>query len=449
MTANWARCVTRALHLRIPPDLASWLDGEIWRTPIGAEFRFARAADQLVAPAAGSIWSGFMPPDALPLIGNGYGDWLCLRIGFAGEVSEITYWNHAGGDWIPYGRTLAEALTYDAAFHLLHGHRFPELERADRPSEEVFGAVEWAWPWLRNRTRRITPFWRDDKAFFGGFPMDSIGLDADGNRIDPSLAVELLHELLAARIAEPAARRDLMLLSLESPLKKRSRPAIARELATPWEPDFVSWLFDARLVPESARGKLSRYFDLPEQNLLAQDWGAAEREALRVIGDRDDLGWAWDVVGWAAERRGDPRGAIGAYRNGVRASLFCDDAVRFRTHWFPEGFGKFSAARLAALRDHLTDDERDDPYLDLFWKNDPLTLRSRVRAYWIERGELAEAEGRHWDAYRAYYGAGWDCGHSDLAAYGELVERMTRSAARAGSRALAELARLHRAQLRP
>lgn len=90
--------------------------------------------------------------------------------------------------------------------------------------------------------------------------------------------------------------------------------------------------------------------------------------ALDVLKRRQDLGWAWDVAGWAAERRGDLAAAIEFYRHGVRPSLFADNTVKFRTHWFANGFGKFSAAQALAFAQPSSAELTTDGYCNCSWK---------------------------------------------------------------------------------
>lgn len=430
MSESWSKQIAQAFQLELPADLTAWLDSEQWRRGGGAEFCRPQSPQELLEPEPGSIWGGFMLPDTLPLISNEYGDWLCLRVGFDGQITEVVYWCHGGGDWIPYGRTLAEALVYDAAFRVLYSRRFAEVSPPDREAEEVFRPAEWAYDWLdagpAGKRAPLARFWRRS----------------------PAENQALLTELLASGVAEIAARRDLILRHLESQLKRRSAPAVAQQIGAIWEPDFVSWLFDTALIPELTREELSQHFRMPVDQLTVQDWDAAESEARKVAAVRPDLGWASDIAGWAAERRGDYDEAIARYLEGLRASAFSDDSVRFRTHWYGDGFGKFSAARLFALRDRLTPEQRADPYLQIFWQNEPLTLRRRLRDYWLAEGQRARGEQRDRDAYRCYYGAGWDCGVQSVEDYADILQRLEDAAQRSGSPALARVAALHRNEVR-
>ncbi len=249
--------------------------------------------------------------------------------------------------------------------------------------------------------------------------------------------------MLDWQVAEYAVRRDRILRSLESPLKTRSDPLLAQQLGVAWEPDFVRWLFDTRHVPPSVHGQLQQQIHADGQDLMAQDWDAAEREATLVIQQRSDLGWAFDVAGWAAERRGDWAPAVQHYLSGVQTSWFSDDTVRFRTHWFEEGYGKFAASRLAMLAGHLSAAQRSHPYLAIFLDNDAPSLRQRVQAYWLGLARQSESRADHHQAYQYYYRAGWDLGLHPLTEYGEVFDGMCRTARAAGMPALFAVARTH------
>jgi len=420
MTRAWSKKIEQRYGFQLPPELASWFDDGIWRQSGRSEFRYPLEPEQFIEPADGTIWAGFMLPDTLPLVGNQYGDWLCLRVAPEGRVAEILCWNHAGGDWIPYGRNLPEALLYDA--YCVQGGAEPSAHEPPASGRDECPLVRWACDWISRTNRQWQGAW-NGRPLHGPPARD---------------------RLLAAGVAETVIRRDRMLDALASPLKSGSDPDIARHLNVRWDPEFVRWIFDTDLIPLSAREDLGRLFGQPLDQLLAQDWTTAEREAHAVIGLRQDLGWPFDIAGWAAERRGDLQRAVELYARGVRSSLFADESVRFRTHWFPEGLGKFAAARLAHLRPHLPPALHDDGYLQLFWKNDPESLRTRLREYWLGQAKQHRDSAQYLLSMQCYYRAGWDCGSSDLDGYAEILDGIGASATAAGSSALATVAGTHR-----
>jgi hypothetical protein len=425
MSGTWSQRIERRFSLCLPVDVRAWLDESIWDRPGGAEFCRAKTPEQILEPEPGTIWAGFMMPDTVPLIGNDYGDWLCLRIAADGSVSEIIHWSHCGGDWIPSGRTLAESLLYDAMQRLLHPQR-PQMVPSQVPGEDVFRLARWASQWVADGQQRVAPFW-------AGLSSADVSVQSGTNALD----------LLSRwQVAEFAVRRDRILRYLESPLKAASQPALAQRIGVSWEPDFVRWLFDTELVPAPHRQRLQHSMDV-DGELFTQDWSAAEREAKAVIERRQDLGWAFDIAGWAAQRRGDDVTAVQHYLSGIRTSWFSDDTVQFRTHWFEEGYGKFAASRLATLAHHLTDQQRQDPYLRIFLDNDPDTLRQRVHQYWLSQAHRAERQGEPRHAYHCYYRAGWDLGLQPVTGYGEIFDGLRRTATAAGTPALAAVAQMH------
>lgn len=424
MSSAWSKQIEKHYHLQVPPELASWFDDGLWRQPGQSEFRYPLHPEQFIEPADGTIWAGFMLPDTLPLVGNQYGDWLCLRVTPEGKVAEIICWNHGGGDWVPYGRNLCEALLYDAC---LAGRAMYAVEQAPEPINIAeCPTVRWAWDWMAQYHPGL------------GDSLDQLGV------AQPAIA----DRLLAVGVAETVIRRDKMLQALDSPLKSCSDPELAGCLDVQWEPEFIRWIFDTDLIPSAAREALGQLRPLPLGCLFSQDWGSAERQALAVIHRRQDLGWPFDIAGWAAERRGDFRRAIALYAQGVRTSLFADEGVRFRTHWYPEGLGKFAASRLDHLRQQLPPELRHDRYLHLFWENDPSSLRNRLREYWLQRARQ-HFKGKHYmHAYQCYFLAGWDFGSSDLDVYAEILEGVVACATASGRSALSSVARTHQRFLR-
>ncbi|MHB8972181.1 MAG: SMI1/KNR4 family protein, partial [Pirellulaceae bacterium] len=140
MSGRWSTEIENRYSLRLSDDVRAWLDERVWEDSGGAEFCRAQTPEQLLDPPPGAIWAGFMLPDTLPIIGNDYGDWLCLRIAADGTVSELVQWSHGGGDGIPCGKTLAEGLLYDAAVRVLYPNRAAHVA-AKSTDPQVFRAA--------------------------------------------------------------------------------------------------------------------------------------------------------------------------------------------------------------------------------------------------------------------------------------------------------------------
>lgn len=468
MTRSWSESVSERYQLRLPGDVQDWLDDERWRVAGGGEFDQPLSPDDLLAPQPGLIWPGFMLPDTLPLIGNAYGDWLCLRVGHGGDVLECLYWSHAGGDWLPYGRTLAEALLYDAC-------RARERRRAASSARVVP-------PWtgeaptlpahaatsangdppeqdrLSSSRNTASSTSLDAKASNSGNADSSSSWDAhaawawrqaglpDGDwpEIRDGALAALRGRLATEGLARWALARDSVLDQLNCGLRVRSDYRVAQQLGILWEPDYVRWMFDTAAIPVAERRRLTAFFAGDETELLDQNWQEAERIATLVMSERHDMGWAFDIAGWAAERRGEPHLAAQRYLAGLRASLFADHTVPFRTHWAAERLAKFSAARLEQLRELLPNQALRDPYLRLFLDDGPHSLRDRVHEYWMEQGRAAETAGEPLLAYERYYAAGWDLGLERLERYADVLAGLERSATAIGATARARIARLQR-----
>jgi hypothetical protein len=253
--------------------------------------------------------------------------------------------------------------------------------------------------------------------------------------------------LADAGVALEAARRDLCLKALNWSLRERGTPQMARALRVAWEPDFIRWQFDAACVPAASQRSIAQQFSQAFDELARQDWDEAERQALDVCTLRHDLGWAAEVAGWAAERRGDLAAAIERYALALEAPVFSDQAVLFRTQWFPPGYGKFAAFRLAELGPVVPEPLRSSRYVQLMAANHLETLKDRVHAYWRKLAEEAQARGDFRAAYQMLWRAGWDCGLESLMDYGPLLEEMAEVAQRGESPALARLALAHRRSL--
>jgi hypothetical protein len=407
MSESWSSRIASTYGIRLSQSLQIWFDEAWWARQGTGEFATALAPEQILHLDGEVIWPGFLPPDLLPLIGNDYGDWLCLRVGLANEVSEVVYWNHGGGDWIPFGPNLPEALLYAAS------------KRA--PATDEFSSTvwpTWAAKQLSESGKPVMPFWET------------------GAQIDP------LSALVEAGIAQTPVGRDLCLERLRRPSQETADREKAQALGVPWEPNFISWLFDSSLAPESKRDSLATKDAASGEN-FTQDWEGAEMEALRIERVRENLGWPMDLAGWAAERRGDVHQAIPRYWSSLAASVFSDESIRFRTLWFPEGFGKFAAARLWEHRDQLSDEQRNSPYLQLLWENDRASLRSRVSHFWLEQAEVAVNDQKWHAAFDAYLRAGWDVGMARRDDYFIVLEGLRSAAQHLGAVAMSRLISVH------
>lgn len=414
---SWTHRLEQRYALRIDQPLADWFDGEAWQLIGNSEFNQAIAPQILLAETPDVIWPGLMLPDTLPVLGNRDGDWLCLRIGPDDSVREVIHWYHGGGDWIPWGKTIAEAVCFDVLRGALpgrhQGHAVPAEPRRRGDSSDAL--ARWAARWLP----------------------DAVSELMSGSAGHPVAAALLEHG-----VAEVAVRCEAVLTALDSGLRQALSPEVAAELGIEWEPRAVSWLFDTSRVDPELRAALRE--KVGEQVAWSQDWATAAAHAEAVCNQRDDLGWAFDVAGWAAERAGDAEGAIRWYRRGAKSLAFADQSIRFRTHWFPQRMGKFSVWRLTELG--ATGDsptESLDGYLTAIGQADARTLRSQSLDYWCAVAERAAASGRWSDAYDAHYRSGWDLGLDDMHEYRQRLARLVETAERAGQRARAAVARTH------
>jgi hypothetical protein len=412
MPKNWAAQLAERFDLRLPDDVVSWFDKEVWKRQSSASF------NQPVSPndIGDSVWGGQMLPDTLPILGNGGGDCLCLRFGSDGTVTEVIRWLHEGGLWTSYGNTLAEALLFDAAL-------FDAVEQVENGT---YPFVDWV---LEGADQTISL----DKV--------RLALTEDGR---PS------HEgLLRAGLAETPVRWKFCERAWMSGLEQYCRRTLGsrglgKKLGVDWN-EIHKWFFDTALVPEKFRKRIAEITAQSAEPLLAQDWEGAQEHAEAVIRLRKDLSWPFAASGWAAERQGDRARAIKLYQAGLAA---LGSAAEFTADWgrpAGEWHTKFVIDRLCDLRDELPTDLRQDGYLSAAADraNRPY---DKVRECWLKRGEEAERQQRHDLAYWFYYRVGWDLFFADDMEL--ILERLEHAANAAGWRPLAKLAAHHRHQAR-
>jgi hypothetical protein len=417
--SRWSQAVAARYQIQLSPELEDWFDRGVCGRLGNSEFCEPASPEQLISDAPDCIWPGLMPPDVLPLVGNGLGDWLCGRVSAEGTIDEIIYWYHGGGDYLPYGSRLAEAILFDALSDRLPGRRQLHAVPAEREPFEyqpmVCGSlVDWALSHLPHDVGAV------------------LQIDAP-----PSL---VLQELRRHKIALDAVRCDEVLAAMDNDVRVRMTAKHADRMGVSWERDVAKWMFDTATIPEHRKRQLMQLWSEPADASLQQDWATAETICLSIADERDDLGWVHDCLGWAAQRRGDIERARDHYQKAAVTSLFTDQAVRFRSYFDSDKAAKFSIARLEELG---IDHDLDPRYVAALKDIANPQWRAAVESYWLSQ---SVREGvTHAERYDFIYRAGWDVGCDSMARYRDLLIQLSDAATAAGQVARAEVARTHAA----
>ncbi|MCC9601777.1 SMI1/KNR4 family protein [Stieleria sp. JC731] len=413
MTVPWSQQIQQRYQCVLAEDLCEWFDSGIWKHAddgCGQRFLQAVAPQDLLEPAPQAIWPALMPCDLLPIISNGLGDYLCMRMGPDNSIREYVHWYHGGGDWIPWGKTLAEALLFDSIRQNLPGgqrdHAFAAAIEHTLLADDVHPIDRWTRQWLKNK---------------------------HGVTLGDRKGHEIANTVLELGIAEAAVRCQLCIAALENPL--------LHELDDPhWRmipPDQRQrYLFDCGLLPGAVIESIPME---PSDLCAAQDWDAVAANCEQVTNQRDDLAWAWDLWGYSFERLGLQKRAIDCYRRSLRCSIFTDQTVRVRTHTFVKEGQKFSATRLMQL-EYQSNDTSEQAYLQCLACPKPDERRKLVREYFSDLAASANGS----DAHDYWVKAGWDLGAEPMTAYGDLLTKIETTAAEAGRMALSAIAQTHR-----
>lgn len=428
-SSGWSRAIAERYHLRLSDELAHWFDSGVCDGIGHGEFCEPAHPEQLIENAPDCIWPGLMPPDVLPLVSNGLGDWLCGRVSANGTISEVIYWYHGGGDYLPYGKGLAEAIIFDTLASRLPGRRQLHAVPAEREEPEhqaiiSSALVEWALTQLSSEVANV------------------MSIDAP-----PSLVAS---ELSRHRIATDAVRCDAVLAALDSAMRTRLTTADAAALGVSWDKVVAKWMFDTSTIPGAHRSQVaarlvganadSGHADVDHEGLFAQDWDTVERICGEIARERSDLGWVHDCLGWAAQRRGDISTAATHYEQSAVTSVFTDQSIRFKTHFDGDRVAKFSVARLLELgQAHRLDAE----YVNALTHADRPNWREQVVSYWL--GQLSATLPTADQRYQLIYRAGWDVGCESMHRYHEILTMLADAATDAKQLARAEVARTHAA----
>jgi hypothetical protein len=423
MSSAWSVRIADRYRCTLSPELADWFDRDLWKKEGRGEYREPISPESLIGDVPEAIWPGLMPCDLLPVIGNTAGDWLCVRVDGNNVASEIVQWYHGGGDWIPWGKNIAEAILFDSLIERLPGPSRRHAAPAENPRPTVVKHDPTDDPILSWALEHLPT---------------SVAASLDSSLSDEEIANLLLED----NVAEIAVRCELIVSGLMQ-LTRKTLESFLRDDPNLGRGNLAEWSFDVDRIPQETRASLEQQHRV---SLLGmQDWYAAADHASRVTKLAPELAWAWDIVGYAAERRGDIDAAKEAYLQASECSVFTDQSIRLETHWTTDQSAKFSVARLLDLDSDLI---AQSPYLSALCDANPERRRGQGTAYWIHRGSEFDASGDLKEAHRCFTAAGWDVGAESMGVYAELIERISAIAIRLDQPGRAETAMTHRRCLR-
>lgn len=444
-------------------ELNQWWDQPCSHSPGPGEFRYPVMPSTLLSAVPDPIWPPLMPPNFLPLVGNGAGDWLCMRLldpdvaARTGQSTDFCQWYHGGGDWLPWGGRLSEALLFDWLLSSL-----PQSDRRHaEPADECVSAS--TDPSTRDDRSHPAPSnWHDHvwgRWVLGQLPgLSEVDWAASG---EPR---QLADDLLTLGLCEVPVRCQLVIDALASSLSGRLTPKLANDLGITWN-DWMQWCFDLRTLPGAISDQMQRSLGLGASDFdpAQQRWDEVAQHAAAICQRHPDLSWSYDLLGYASWSGGDAARAHHAFSHGIRCSVFTDQSVRLRTHWATatDGIAKFSARFLAEMSPFPTIDRASEgavsdqlgrlpaeidggqllQYLGPHTSGDPSSARQRYSQMLVD---AAAAAGSPATSARLLYAAGWDLGAGPMQRYGGLLDRYIGACAAAGWASHERLASVHR-----
>jgi hypothetical protein len=224
-------------------DWAEWFDEIAVGELRGGEYCEPVHPSELLSATPEVIWPGLMPPDLMPVVGNGMGDWLCARVGPESTIRELVHWYHGGGDRLPFGKTLAETFVFDALRRRLPGSRRRLAIPAEEWATESLSADESIWPAI-GADGSGGGGSGDGAVSAVGWALGKLPPRA-GQLFDAGLSPERLGaELIAQSIASEAVACDLVLGLIDSEVQRRLTPQDATALGVSWDRECVRWIYD-------------------------------------------------------------------------------------------------------------------------------------------------------------------------------------------------------------
>ena len=371
--------------------MMEWIDlGPAMPEGRTTEFSSPVPASQWSAGSPESIWPALMMCDLLPLIGNKSGDYLCARVGADNRICEVVYWYHGGGDWIPWGSCLPEALVFDALRSRLPGPHHRHAEPAEMDSSSDFDAsdplIQWACQHLPEEIQTIVQRPND----FSGQEVANAMLRHDVSAV--AVQLELTEAALFPGASEP--NRDAAeALAME----------VVRHRCPRLEP--MAWVWNVAGDAALKNGDVLTAMNRFGSGLMASNFSD---QSVR-------LKHSWDLSAsgkYAADRLNQLVSDLQEHDSEMHAKV--DSGL------------KTEQAELLNL-----------------YTGDVGSRSQRVTDYWTRRAVNLERAGDFASAHDCMVRAGWDLGAAPLEAYESLIGEVARLAELAGQTARAAVARTH------
>ncbi len=395
-----------------------WFDGDADRLNLPGPFR--TPAIDLDTKAPKPIWPGMMLPYTLPILSNGYGDWLCVTVDETNAFGELIHWYHGGGDWIPVGNTLQQAALHDCIDCLRP--KSPQMLRS---------ALEADTPRLGEQLDERLSNSEVATWFSSDTGLDSTSWNAITDNIRRGDHASLLRLVRKAGLCVDAVACD----RIEQILQPEH-----------WEQTLISQ--GIILEGDSKSERTRKAFDPatfgPEKiqsEFPQQDWAAASEIAAQVLDRRIDLAWAHDIAGWSAFRIGNHDQALEMFAAGERASAFSSQAVRLKTHFGGFEHNKFCIERV------LQHSATPSDYASLWRQISPAQVQDSVQMFWLSQAESSMSRDRPDEAYWHFIAAGWDIGFASFRDCAQILQGLVDAANRAGWQARSRVAATHLACL--